>query len=76
LVTALAKLAPASAVDVLPVGIAQLETALEAAEIDLAVAYFHDPPPRLRQRWRRKSEHGDEWKLCPVSGPEERACQE
>ena len=28
------------------------------------------------QRWRRKSEHGDEWKLCPVSGPEGRAGQE
>ena len=28
------------------------------------------------ERWRRKSEHGDEWKLCPVSGPEGRAGQE
>jgi DNA-binding transcriptional LysR family regulator len=49
LVTGLAKLAPAAAVDVLPVGITQLETALEAAEIDLAVAYFHDPPAGLRR---------------------------
>ena len=32
--------------------------------------------PLCDERWRRKSEHGDEWKLCPVSEPEERARQE
>jgi len=49
LIGILSKLAPMSAVDVLPIGITQLEAALEAAEIDVAVAYFHDPPPSLRR---------------------------
>jgi transposase len=28
------------------------------------------------KRWPRKSEHGDEWKLCSVSGPKERVHKE
>lgn len=34
---------------------------------------FPTPPSvaTLRQRWRRKSEHDDEWKLGPLIGPEE-----
>lgn len=29
-----------------------------------------------KQRWRRKSEHGDEWKLGPLIGPGERGRKE
>jgi hypothetical protein len=28
------------------------------------------------QRWPRKSEHSDEWRLCFMNGPEERAPKE
>lgn len=46
----LAERAPAVSVDVLPVGILRVGEALDLNEIDLAVAYFIDPPPTLKRR--------------------------
>lgn len=41
--------APDCAVDVVPTHILRVEEALETGEIDLAIAYFPQPPPSLRR---------------------------
>jgi len=46
----LANQAPGVSVDVLPVNIRRVEEALDLGEIDLAVAYFVEPPPALKRR--------------------------
>lgn len=50
LTESLAQAAPAVSVDVLPVNIRRVEEALDLGEIDLAVAYFVDPPAGLKRR--------------------------
>ena len=42
--------APGASVDVLPVHIRRVEEALDLGEVDLAVAYFIEPPPALKCR--------------------------
>ncbi len=42
--------APGVSVDVLPVNIRRVEEALDLGEIDIAVAYFVDPPAALKRR--------------------------
>lgn len=46
----LAEKADGVSVDVLPVNIRRVEEALDLGEIDLAVAYFTDPPQTLKRR--------------------------
>ena len=46
----LAAQAPMASIDVLPVSILRVEEALDFGEIDLAVAYFPEPPQGLRRR--------------------------
>lgn len=46
----LAERAPDVAVDVLPINILRVGEALDLGEIDLAVAYYVDPPPTLKRR--------------------------
>lgn len=41
--------APGCGIDILPVHIQRIEPALEAGEIDLAIAFHPDPPPGLRR---------------------------
>jgi len=41
--------APRCSVDVLPVNLRDVERALEAGDVDLAIAYYPDPPPGLRR---------------------------
>lgn len=41
--------APGCTVDILPVNVLHVEHALAAGEIDLAMAYFPEPPPSLRR---------------------------
>ena len=48
LIETLAGEAPGVSVDVLPVHIRRVEEALELGEVDMAVAYFVDPPQALR----------------------------
>ncbi len=50
LVEKLTAVAPLVSVDVLPVNIRRVEEALDLGEIDLAVAYFIDPPQSLKRR--------------------------
>ncbi len=45
----LAAQAPGCTIDVLPVHIQRVEQALDAGDIDLAIAYFPEPPPSLRR---------------------------
>jgi len=49
LVQALAAEAPRAAVDVLPVHVLRAEAALDAGDIDLAIAWLPEPPPGLRR---------------------------
>jgi DNA-binding transcriptional LysR family regulator len=42
--------APGCGVDVLPINVLHIETALEAGDVDLAIAYCPDPPKGLRRR--------------------------
>ena len=41
--------APGCAMDILPTHILRVEEALDTGEIDLAIAYFPEPPPSLRR---------------------------
>lgn len=50
LVRRLAAEAPGAALDALPVNIRRVEEALELGEIDLAIAYFVEPPAGLKRR--------------------------
>jgi len=50
LVESMARRAPATSVDVLPVSIRQVEEALDFDEIDVAVAYFQDPPQGMKRQ--------------------------
>ena len=50
LVERITTVAPGVSVDVLPVNIRRVEEALDLGEIDLAVAYFIDPPQSLKCR--------------------------
>jgi len=46
----MAQQAPSASIDVLPVHILRVEEALDFGEIDIAVAYFPDPPQGLKRR--------------------------
>lgn len=46
----MARQAPSGSIDVLPVNILRVEEALDYGEIDLAIAYFPEPPEGLRRR--------------------------
>jgi DNA-binding transcriptional LysR family regulator len=50
LLSELAERAPQSAIDVVPINVRALETALESGEADLAVGLVPEPPPGLRRR--------------------------
>lgn len=41
--------APQCTIDVLPVNILRVEQAMDAGDIDLAIAYYPEPPPSLRR---------------------------
>ena len=46
----LAERAPRASVDVLPINIRRVDEALDLGEVDVAIAYFIDPPPSLKRR--------------------------
>lgn len=50
LTEALAQAAPRASVDVLPIHIRRVEEALDLGEVDLAVAFFIEPPASLKRR--------------------------
>lgn len=50
LVARLAQEAPQASVDVVPIHIRRVADALETGEVDIAIAYFVDPPPGLKRR--------------------------
>ena len=46
----LAERAPKASIDMLPINIRRVEEALDLGEVDVAIAYFIDPPPSLKRR--------------------------